>query len=127
MLHSTNDNEMKKNELILWKLSFIWMKIKLNELLWCKLNWMQLNWIKILKLNSIELNKKNSHGFNKVNVPIKFNLIELNWIESYWIQLGLVEFINKLFSFNSNQIEFNQIMKIWLLKSIMLNLFFLSM
>jgi len=87
--HTPSDDEMMEKNLILWKLSFIWMKT-LNEIA-CNLNriWMQFNFNLIgLKFpNWIELNKIFfSYGWNLVNVLIEFQLnsIEipkLNWIE----------------------------------------------
>jgi hypothetical protein len=52
LLHIINDNEvMKENDLIPWKLNFIWIKI-LDDVAWCNLNWNSI-WIKISKFNSV--------------------------------------------------------------------------
>jgi hypothetical protein len=47
LLHTTNHNQStdEKNESILWKLSFIQMKIL--KAIACNLNWIELDWIQI--------------------------------------------------------------------------------
>ncbi len=66
----------ERNKLILWKLSFIQMKI-LNDIACC------LNWIQFLKLYSNAL----------IGIWIEFHFnkrIELNWIElDNWIKIQL--------------------------------------
>jgi hypothetical protein len=69
---------MKKNELILWKLTSILMKV-LNEWIFHNTTWIELNTI---FLSSI---------FNSVDVFIEMS-IELNWeFKPNWIELISIE------------------------------------
>ncbi len=88
LLHTTNDNEMKKNEC-----NFVKMKFHLNKkyvewifIMQVESNATQLN-LKLIKISKIESSTIFILNSTKLMFPLKFNWIEFSWIETYWIQL----------------------------------------
>ncbi len=81
--HTTNDNQMMKERVVLWKLSSIWMTMHVPWIEF-KFNWVQ------IQVNYIQISKVNFKALNQIQISLnsiqKFNRIrtQLNWIEIQW-------------------------------------------